>query len=55
MDEIQKKLVQMLHAETDCVHDRKQLKAILSDYIPQNKLQQNLVLNAYDEGIIERI
>lgn len=55
MDEIQKKLVTMIKEQPSCINDRKQLKAILLDYLPQNKLQQNLILNAYDEDIVERL
>ncbi|MDO4472430.1 MAG: hypothetical protein Q4C17_04620, partial [Bacillota bacterium] len=55
MDDIQKKLVTMIKEQPSCINDRKQLRAILLDYLPQNKLQQNLILNAYDEDIVERL
>ena len=55
MDDIQKLLVKMIDEQPSCVNDRKQLKAVLSDYLPQNKLQQNLILNAYDEDIVNRL
>ena len=55
MDNIQKALVQMISDQPLCINDRKQLKAVLSDYIPQNKLQQNLILDAYDEDIVNRL
>lgn len=45
----------MIKEQPSCVNDRKQLRAILLDYLPQNKLQQNLILNAYDEDIVERL
>lgn len=55
MDDIQKKLVTMIKEQPSCINDRKQLRAILLDYLPQNKLQQNLILNAYDEDIVDRL
>lgn len=55
MDDIQKKLVTMIKEQPSCINDRKQLRAILLDYLPQNKLQQNLILNAYDEDIVNRL
>ena len=55
MDDIQKLLVKMIDEQPSCINDRKQLKAVLSDYLPQNKLQQNLILNAYDEDIVNRL
>lgn len=55
MDDIQKILVKMIKEQPSCINDRKQLRAVLLDYIPQNKLQQNLILNAYDEDIAERL
>lgn len=55
MDDISKKVVAMVNEQPSCLRDRRQLKAVLLDYLPQNKLQQNLILNAYDEDIIERL
>ncbi len=55
MDDIQKILVAMIREQPESISSRKQLKAVLLDYLPQNKLQQNLILNAYDEGIIDKL
>lgn len=55
MDDIQAILVSMVNEQPSCIDDRKLLKAVLLDYLPQNKLQQNLILNAYDEDIFERL
>lgn len=55
MDDIQKLLVKMIEEQPSCINDGKQLRAVLLDYLPQNKLQQNLILNAYNEDIIEKL
>ena len=52
MDDTQKLLVKMIKEQPSCINDRKQLRAVLLDYLPQNKLQQNLILNAYDEDVV---
>ena len=43
MDDIQKRLVSMIKEQPSCINDRKTFKAVLLDYLPQNKLQQNLL------------
>ena len=55
MDDIQKKLVAMANEQPSCLKDQKQLRAVLMDYIPQNRLQQNLILNAYDDDVIAKL
>ena len=55
MDDIQKRLTQMLEEWPDCVDDRRQFRSLLQDYIPQNKLQANLLLNAYDEDVVTQL
>ena len=55
MDDIQKLLVKMIDEQPSCINDRKQLRAVLIDYLPQDKLQQNLILNAYDEDIVGKL
>lgn len=55
MDDTQKLLVKMIKEQPSCINDRKQLRAVLLDYLPQNKLQQNLILNAYDEDVVKRL
>lgn len=55
MDDIQKRLTQMLEEQPSCVDDRRQFRSLLQDYIPQNKLQANLLLNAYDEDVVTQL
>ena len=55
MDTTQAKLVQMVKEQPNCISERKLLRAVLSDYIPDGKLYQNLILSAYDEDIIARL
>ena len=55
MDDTQKALLKMVKEHPTCYEDRKQLRAFLLDYIPKNKLQQNLILNAFDEEIVEKL
>lgn len=55
MDDTQKLLIKMIKEQPSCINDRRQLRAVLLDYLPQNKLQQNLILNAYDENIVKRL
>ena len=45
----------MTSEHPDCTEDRKKLKGILSDYLFEDRLQQNLILNAYDEKIIRQL
>ena len=39
----------------DCIISRKKLKGILLDYFPEERVKVNLILNAFDEGIIDEI
>ena len=39
----------------DCVTTRVKLRGILSDFFPTEKMKVNLILNAYDEGIVDDI
>lgn len=39
----------------DCISNRTKLRGILSDFFPTEKVKVNLILNAYDEGIIDGI
>lgn len=55
MDDIQKRLTQMLEEWPDCVDDRRQFRSLLQDYIPQNKLQAKLLLNAYDKDVVTQL
>ena len=38
-----------------CLSNRVNFRGILLDYFPAQKVKVNLILNAYDEGIIEAI
>lgn len=51
MDEIQKKLCNISNTYPDFLDSLQGLKSILLYLIPTNKLEINLLLNAYDEGI----
>lgn len=53
MDQIQKSLCDMIKQKPDCLTDRNILRAVLADSLPSNKLQQNLLLNAYDLDIVK--
>ncbi len=55
MDAIQKSIIEMIKKNKQCLNDRVMLRSLLLDVIPENKLQQNLFLFAYDEGIINRL
>ena len=39
----------------NALEDDKKLKAFLKDYIPENKLMQNMLMMAYDSGIVSDI
>ena len=39
----------------DCIVNRTKMKGILSDLFPTEKVKVNLIMNAYDEGIVEAI
>lgn len=55
MDEIQSKLIDLLKMGPDCVRNRKVLKSTLMDILPENKLYVNLLMNAFDEGIVDQL
>lgn len=39
----------------DCLHNRAKLKGILCDFFPEERLKVNVVLAAFDEGIVDTI
>lgn len=39
----------------DCLSTRTKLRGILADFFPTEKVKINLILNAYDEGIVDGI
>lgn len=53
MDQIQQSLCDMKKKKPTCLTDRNILRAALADYLPNNKLQQNLLLNAYDIDVVK--
>lgn len=38
-----------------CISDRTKLRGILADFFPAERVKVNLIMNAYDEGIVEEI
>ena len=55
MDTIQTQLKKASTQITASLNDRQRLKALLSDCLAGNKLQLNILLNAYDNGLIEKL
>lgn len=55
MESIQDTLLNLVNAVPNCLNDRQKLKSALLDLLPEKKLQINLLLNAYDEGIVARL
>jgi len=55
MDLIQTKLIQMMQDAPGCIDSRQKLRSVLADYIPTEKLRINLILNAYDEEIVDKL
>lgn len=53
MDQIQQSLCDMKKQKPACLMDRNILRSALADYLPNNKLQQNLLLNAYDIDVVK--
>lgn len=53
MDQIQQSLCDMKKQKPACLTDRNILRSALADYLPNNKLQQNLLLNAYDIDVVK--
>ena len=55
MDQIQRSLCSMIRRKPSCLTDRNILRAVLADYLPSNKLKQNLLLNAFDNDIVQNL
>lgn len=53
MDQIQQSLCDMKKQKPACLTVRYILRAALADYLPNNKLQQNLLLTAYDIDVVK--
>lgn len=55
MDQIQQSLCDMKKQKPACLTDRNILRAALADYLPNNKLKQNLILNAFDNDVVQTL
>lgn len=55
MDQIQQLLCNTLKQKSDCFVDRNIFRAVLADCLPNNKLKQNLLLNAFDNDIVQNL
>ena len=55
MDDIQVKLTGLIDTVPNCTDNRQVLKSALMDYIPEEKKSINLLLIAYDEGIVDKL
>ncbi len=55
MDENQSKLVQIKDILPNYLKDRQKLKSLFCDTLPNNKLHVNLLINAFDENIVESL
>ena len=49
MDDIQLKVVDAIHTHKDLVNDRVKFKGMLADYLIDDKIHLNVLMNAYDE------
>lgn len=55
MDSIQVKVIEAIELHKDCIYDRNKLKGILSDYLMDDRIHINILLNAFDEGFLSKI
>jgi len=55
MDQIQQSLCDMMKQKPACLTDRNILRSALADYLPSNKLNQNLLLNAFDNDVVQNL
>lgn len=55
MDQIQQSLCEMRKQKPDCLTDRNILRAAIADYLPNNKLKQNLLLIAFDNDAVQSL
>lgn len=55
MDQIQQSLCDMTKRKPACLTDRTILRSALADYLPSNKLKQNLLLNAFDNDVVQSL
>lgn len=55
MDQIQQSLCDMKKQKPACLTDRNILRSALADYLPGNKLNQNLLLDAFDNDVVQNL
>lgn len=55
MDEIQKSFLQIINNSPECIRSRPTLRGLLFDNYPARKREINLIINAYEIGIVERL
>lgn len=55
MDQIQQSLCDVIKQKPYCLTDRNILRAAIADYLPNNKLKQNLLLNAFDNDVVQNL
>lgn len=55
MDQVQQSLCDMKKQKPACLTDRNILRSALADYLPSSKLKQNLLLNAFDNDVIQSL
>lgn len=53
MDKIQQSLCDMKKQKPACLMNRNILRKVLADYLPNDKLKQNLLLNAFDIDVVK--
>lgn len=53
MDQVQQSLCDLIKIKPECLTNRNILRSALADYIPNDKLRQNLLLNAFDNDVIK--
>lgn len=55
MDQLQNSLQTMVKRQPNCLRDRNALRSMLADCLPNNKLKQNLLMNAFDNDVIQQL
>ena len=55
MDQIQQLLCDIAKQMPTCLTERTMLRSVLADYLPNNKLKQNLLLNAFDNDVVKNL
>lgn len=55
MDAIQKEFLQIINSTPECLRSRPTLRGLLFDNCPTRKKEINLIIDAYEIGIIERL